>query len=198
MTDSTNGAGWRKPILSVDFDGVLHSYTSGWKGAGVVCDPPVPGAMAFLYAAERHFDVHVFSSRSNQDGGIEAMRAALTMWLLNEIDDRAEAMRLRDALKFPREKPPAHMSIDDRALCFNGSWPNPETLLAFKPWNKRPPPPPVAMTADDPAALAALRSALVVIELLQRPAGLGAEVVAAIDRRMAVLRGAIERIEAQP
>lgn len=29
----------RKPILAVDFDGTLHSYTSGWKGADVVADP---------------------------------------------------------------------------------------------------------------------------------------------------------------
>jgi hypothetical protein len=33
----------RKPILCLDFDGVLHSYTSGWKGAAVIPDPPVPG-----------------------------------------------------------------------------------------------------------------------------------------------------------
>ena len=29
-----------KPILCLDFDGVVHSYTSGWKGADVIPDPP--------------------------------------------------------------------------------------------------------------------------------------------------------------
>lgn len=29
----------RKPILAVDFDGTLHAYTSGWKGADIVSDP---------------------------------------------------------------------------------------------------------------------------------------------------------------
>jgi len=36
-----------KPILLIDFDGVIHSYTSGWQGAGVISDPPVEGAFDF-------------------------------------------------------------------------------------------------------------------------------------------------------
>ena len=37
-----------KPILCLDFDGVIHSYASGWKGADVIPDAAVPGAMEFL------------------------------------------------------------------------------------------------------------------------------------------------------
>ncbi len=40
-----------KPILCLDFDGVIHSYTSGWKGADVIPDPPVEGAMQFIWDA---------------------------------------------------------------------------------------------------------------------------------------------------
>ena len=55
-----------KPTLVLDFDGVIHSYTSGWKGADVIPDPPVDGAIAFMLGALLHFDVVIFSSRSNQ------------------------------------------------------------------------------------------------------------------------------------
>jgi len=72
----------RKPILCLDFDGVIHSYTSGWKGADVIPDPPVPGAMEFITTAIDYFDVHIFSSRSNQLGGIVAMQK----WLAKHLE----------------------------------------------------------------------------------------------------------------
>jgi hypothetical protein len=123
----------KMPILVVDFDGVLHSYRSGWQGADVVADGPVPGAMAFLVEAVRHFDVRVLSSRSSQQGGIGAMKRALAGWL--QADGRPDWVI--DRLGFPREKPAAHLTIDDRALCFEGTFPDPAALLSFRPWNKR-------------------------------------------------------------
>lgn len=121
-----------KPILCLDFDGVIHSYTSGWKGADVVSDPPVPGAIAFMREALESFRVAIFSSRSNQPGGIEAMA--------RYVRREAEAEKLDgpwfDHIEWPTEKPPAMVSIDDRALTFDGVYPTVGRLLAFKPWNK--------------------------------------------------------------
>lgn len=136
-----------KPILCLDFDGVLHSYTSGWKGADVVPDPPTKGAIEFLARAVKEFDVQIFSSRSHQPGGMDAMKAWLRMHVTRHYDcefhhgaarDFDRAMALLEAVKFATEKPAALVMIDDRALCFDGSWPRISDLLAFKPWNKKP------------------------------------------------------------
>lgn len=42
------------PILCLDFDGVCHSYTSGWKGAAVIPDPAVPGLVGRRFEPHRH------------------------------------------------------------------------------------------------------------------------------------------------
>lgn len=115
--------------IVVDFDGVLHAYTSGWKGATVIPDPPVAGAIAWLREAVGHFHIAIFSSRSREKGGIEAMRE----WLTNAGLEPA----LLDKIAFPRAKIPAHVYIDDRGWRFEGTFPTLEALDAFEPWHKR-------------------------------------------------------------
>lgn len=122
-----------KPILCLDFDGVIHSYTSGWRGAAVVVDKPVPGAVEFLRKATGEFEVHIFSSRSNQEGGIKAMKT----WLEIVVGETYKVLPFWFSLiKWPTEKPPAHVTIDDRAITFIGVWPDIGYLKNFKPWNK--------------------------------------------------------------
>ena len=115
-----------KQTVVFDFDGVIHSYTSGWKGPDVIADPPVPGikeAIAEIIAAG--YEVVVVSTRCATPDGMAAVEGWL---LLNDIDFDRVCM----------EKPPAIVYIDDRAICFDGK---PETLLGkiqnFKPWNKQ-------------------------------------------------------------
>lgn len=129
-----------KPILCLDFDGVIHSYSSGWKGADVIPDPPTDGAMRFIWDAAEHFRVSIFSSRSRQSGGKAAMQA----WLTKHFRDHWAADRTRcddilSEIEWPEEKPPAMLTIDDRALTFSGNWADypPAELLKFQPWNKR-------------------------------------------------------------
>jgi hypothetical protein len=146
-----DGGARRKPILCLDFDGVLHSYSSGWKGADSIPDPPTPGAMMFLHHAVHYFDVQIYSSRSGQPGGIQAMKD----WLNYEVarffdcafagapDDMDKRDEVLAAISFPTSKPAAFLTIDDRALCFTGNWADfyPQDLLGFQPWNKRSPSP---------------------------------------------------------
>ncbi len=127
-----------KPILCLDFDGVIHSYSSGWKGADVIPDPPVAGAMQFIWDATEHFRVAVFSSRSNQPGGLVAMQT----WLRSNFKSfwgthATQADDKWSEIEWPLEKPSAMITIDDRALTFNGTWPRIEDLKAFQPWNKK-------------------------------------------------------------
>jgi hypothetical protein len=121
-----------KPILCLDFDGVLHSYTSGWKGGDIVSDPPVPGALEFMIEAEKHFTIKIYSSRSNQPGGIKAMHEWICKHLGYEPDFLDYGMGA-----FPTEKPSAFLTIDDRAICFTGTFPSIQSLKEFKPWNKQ-------------------------------------------------------------
>jgi hypothetical protein len=130
-----------KPILCLDFDGVIHSYSSGWKGAATIPDPPTPGALRFIAAAMEHFTVSIFSSRSHQPGGREAMIEWLGYWSVDpehgmpgDFDHGAWG-----AIEWPLEKPPAMVTIDDRALTFSGDWADfpLDRLRAFQPWNKR-------------------------------------------------------------
>jgi hypothetical protein len=125
-----------KLILCLDFDGVCHSYTSGWKGAANIPDDAVPGLFEFLELAAPVFDIQVYSSRSNQEGGIEAM----LFWFVEQRKKWRESGGQGSevlTISFPKEKPAAFVGLDDRVLNFDGNWPAIEALRNFKPWNKR-------------------------------------------------------------
>jgi hypothetical protein len=51
--------------------------------------------------------------------------------------DLGTARLIYSELKFPENKPPALVSIDDRVIQFTGQWPSIEELKNFKPWNRR-------------------------------------------------------------
>ena len=130
-----------KPILCLDFDGVIHSYASGWKGARNIPDPPVDGALEFIIKAlDADYDVVIHSSRARYFGGIWAMRRWLRKHGTAHKDDLWDRDQwgmtsLRDA-RFVRMKPPALVTIDDRGYRFDGTWPDPKAVMKLKPWNK--------------------------------------------------------------
>ncbi len=132
-------------IIALDFDGTIHSYKSGWCGPRNIPDPPVDGAIQWIndficnhgtwpdsmcaMAPPGDWELAIFSSRSRYWGG----RRAIKKWLVKHGLDR----RLLEVIRFPLFKPPSQVLLDDRAVTFNGIWPDPKTLINFKPWNKR-------------------------------------------------------------
>lgn len=115
-----------KKTLSIDFDGVIHSYVSGWQGATAIPDAPVPGAFEFLAAAVERFEVVVFSTRAEDNEAVIAMNDWFTAHGLPD--------RVLEQIFITNEKPKAVLYIDDRGFRFEGVWPTLDEIDAFRPW----------------------------------------------------------------
>lgn len=147
--------------VAVDFDGVIHSYTSPWTNARTISDGPVDGAIAWLVDIASKFDVAIFTTRNHQLLGKWAVRRWLrfhlrehfwplcnnairpdsTHWTHADVDESADrcATDVLAQLSFPTRKPPALIYLDDRAYRFEGpgTFPTKEQIHAARPWNKR-------------------------------------------------------------
>lgn len=123
--------------ICIDFDGVLHSYTSGWKGVDVIPDLPVGGAIAWLIDLmdDSELTPVIYSSRSKEDAGIQAMKDWIYKWT-DQLFSHQMAMELVHYLQFPTQKPAAFLTIDDRAVQFRGIFPSIKDIKAYKPWTK--------------------------------------------------------------
>jgi hypothetical protein len=103
------GVAPRKRTICLDFDGVVHSYRSGWCGAESIPDPPIHGTDKAVQRLRQDYRVVIHSARCNTEAG----RNAITRWLEKhgiEVDEVCE------------HKPPAMVYIDDRAIRFEGNW----------------------------------------------------------------------------
>lgn len=130
----------KRATICVDFDGVLHAYTSGWKGASVIPDGPVPGAIQWLISLTEHFDVVVCSARARRPWGWWAIRR----WLRRQITDVMGgesawdwgiAHDVWDGIRISFVKPAAIVYVDDRAWRFDGNhFPSPAELRDHRPW----------------------------------------------------------------
>jgi hypothetical protein len=94
-----------KPTVCVDLDGVLNAF-DGWKGAEFF-HPPRPGAREFLQAlVEQSYRVVVFTVRWGP-----------------HVEEWLERNGLRQYVaEVTNQKPPAHVYVDDRAICFQGDF----------------------------------------------------------------------------
>ncbi|HUU87889.1 MAG TPA: hypothetical protein VMX17_09060 [Candidatus Glassbacteria bacterium] len=119
----------RKYDVAIDFDGVIHSYKSGWLGFDVLVDPPVDGAIKFLKTVLEHFRVSIMSTRAAEPEGIEAIKNYLKKYGMTDEEV--------DKINVTSIKIHAKIYIDDRGYQFNGTFPTVEYLRSFLPWYKR-------------------------------------------------------------
>lgn len=99
--------------ICFDFDGVIHSYKSGWVSVDVIPDPPVEGIKDVLAAIHRSKDkpkIVIHSTRCSTPKGIAAIWGWLIKWDLALFIDDVVAT-----------KPPAVIYIDDRGYHFDGN-----------------------------------------------------------------------------
>lgn len=117
-----------KKTVVFDFDGVIHSYTSGWMGETCIPDPPVTGigeALRDIHKAG--YEVVIVSTRCKSIFGRTAIENWLDMYGLSTFVD-----------KVCKEKPPAVVYVDDRAICFDGdSRGLLDKITNFKTWQQK-------------------------------------------------------------
>ena len=113
-----------KKTIVFDFDGVIHKYSKGWQGLTNIYDEPVDGIKEVIEELMKEYEVVVVSTRCAEIDGLKAERE----WL-QKYNIKVTAIK--------KEKPPAILYIDDRAICFDG---NTKTLIEkikkFKTWQE--------------------------------------------------------------
>jgi hypothetical protein len=119
-----------KYTICLDFDGVIHAYRHGWKD-GTVYDAITDGFFEWAIEAAKTYRLVIHSSR-NSTSIREWLSARAAEW--HEINGHDQAL---PDFEFSGEKPPAYVSIDDRALTFTGDWSDFSIgrLSNFRPWN---------------------------------------------------------------
>jgi hypothetical protein len=95
--------------ICLDFDGVVHSYRSGWCGSEIIPDPPIHGTREAIQRLRQRYRVVIHSTRCSTTEGLRAIEH----WLARHNIEVDEVCAY---------KPPALIYVDDRAVPFRGDW----------------------------------------------------------------------------
>lgn len=107
----------RKQKLLIDFDGVLYRY-EGWEKSNVL-GKAVEGARGALYLLSDKYQLVCFTSRTNTE--------EVQAWLRRHGFPEMRVTHVKE---------PAHLIIDDRTICFEGSWTDEliKRITSFRPY----------------------------------------------------------------
>lgn len=116
-----------KKTVVFDFDGVIHRYSKGWQD-GSIYDKPTEGIYEVLgQLKQKNYEIVIVSTRCSTDEGMQEINDWLERYGLNGLID-----------KVCKEKPPAMVYVDDRAIKFDGN--NIGSLVSqienFKTWQQ--------------------------------------------------------------
>lgn len=102
--------------IALDFDGVIHAYSEGWRD-GSIYDDPVPGALEALRILLTKYCVFIFTARNP---------AQVMAWLsvhgfAVDSDNGSPTWNTPGVILVTNRKLPASIYVDDRGLRF-WSW----------------------------------------------------------------------------
>lgn len=93
-----------KKTIAVDFDGVIHKYSDGWR-TGTIYDEPISGVKASIITLAKKYNIVIFSRRTTEQGS-----RRIAIWLNKHNIPYSE---------ITGEKPRAKWYIDDQAIHFD-------------------------------------------------------------------------------
>jgi hypothetical protein len=115
--------------ISIDFDGVIHAYTSPFTTSTDIHDGPVDGALQFIRDAfDRGYGIQIHTARANDS----KCEAAIVDWL----HKHGLEVHYIDNIIISQLKKGAVVYIDDRGFRFEGQFPTFDQIEAFQQWNK--------------------------------------------------------------
>jgi len=145
----------KRYTLCVDYEGVLCDARTPYINDWTLPDPPVPGALHWLWTMVNHFDVVILTTRGRTMIGRWMVREWLrrhstpTQWRSTGSRNGIDRVFITD------RKVPALAYLDDRAMRFDGAnFPTRGEIHRARPWNKPKKPKPAAgvlgLTPFDP------------------------------------------------
>jgi hypothetical protein len=108
------------PTIAIDFDGVIHKYSEGWKD-GSIYDEPVEDAFGTIYyLIDSGIAVYVHTSRKPWPiaNWLNENHFKLPL-ILETMKARREFWNRTNALLITNRKLPASAYIDDRGIRFS-------------------------------------------------------------------------------
>lgn len=112
----------RRPTLAIDFDGVIHRYSKGYKD-GSLYDRPIRGAKLALRKLMRTNCVFILSTRPP-----EHIKEWMTKWMPEFVTEIVPLgvfppfWNKENVIGITQQKLAAEAYVDDRAIRFSGSW----------------------------------------------------------------------------